>query len=739
MRAIGLWCYDKHRWVIGAWLIVAVAIAMAAGAAGGKTTNDFTLPGTESQRTYDLLQSKFPAASGDESRIVFHTESGTLEDKRADVEKVIAEVRKQPSLVEGPSAVSDPFEGTISKDGKTAFATITHSKAANDLKVEDIEKVIAAGQTSAAAKAAKSAGVQIEFGGNPVQFVEQNDQAAPIYELVGVAVAAVVLYVVLGSFSAMIMPLIAALLSIFIGSSIISIVSSITSVADFATQLATLISLGVGIDYGLLVLSRFRNERAKDHDIRTSVGSAVDTAGRSVLFAAITVVIALCGMILLGVSLLNWPALGAAIGVTLTMLATLTLVPALIGCKPLGRRVKVGDSVNPDEESHFWARYSRFAQRHPWKLGIAGLLILLVVASPVLNTRLASTDAGNGTPDKTSRKAYDLLTAGFGPGFNGPFLAAVELPPGGDSQADLAKFKSAYEQAPGVASVTDPVLNKAGDTATLSITPDSKPQDEATKDTLDRLRNEVAPPIEQETGAKVSIGGFTASSVDFAKVLSEKLPLFVAVVVGLSLLLLLVVFRSIAIPIKAGILNLLSIGTALGVITFVFQEGHFASLIGVHSTGPIEPFLPVIMFAIVFGLSMDYEVFLVTRMHEEWEHTKNSAYAVRHGMALTGKVVTAAALVMMSVFGAFMIGDDPILKLFGLGFAAAIFFDAFVIRLMVVPSVMFLLDKHTWWIPSWLDKALPVVSIEGPDEPEERAKVVPAESDELEKAEPAQP
>lgn len=714
MRKLGLWCYDKHRLVIGLWIGLIVFAMVASGISGGKASNNFTLPNTEAKRALDLLQKNFPQAAGDTSQIVFHVKDGTLKDHQAQIKAVLADVAKQPTVV--PNGVTDPFKGTISKDGQTAFATIQHDKQQDELDTDQVKKVIAAGEDSPTAKAAKQAGIEIQFGGAPVEAVIQADEAPPIYEFIGVAVAALVLFVVLGSFSAMFMPLIATFSGLIVGVSGLTIASAAFSIPDFAAQLALLISLGVGIDYGLLLVSRIRNERAKDYDLRTSVGSSIDTAGRSVLFAAITVIIALCGMMVLGLSFLNGPALGSGFAVAMVGLATLTLIPALLGTRLFGNRLKVGDTVNPDQESHFWARWSRFVQKHPVPLMVAGILILLIVASPALKMRLAQTDAGNENKSNSTRKAYDLLTAGFGAGFNGPFIAAVKLPGSGDKKADLAKISAVYKADPGVKSVGPPVLNKAGDVATIQITPNSKPQDIATEDTLSRIRSDIDP-VEKSTGATVEVGGFTASSVDFSKVLADKLPLFIGFIVGLSLLLLLIVFRSIAIPIKAGILNLLSIGTALGVITFVFQSGHGLSLVGVDSPGPIQPFLPVMMFAVVFGLSMDYEVFLVSRMHEEWEHTKDSAFAVRHGLAMTGKVITAAALVMISVFAAFMLGDDPFIKLFGLGFAAAIFFDAFVIRMLVLPSVMYLLGKRAWWLPKWLDKIMPRISIEGPEEP----------------------
>jgi RND superfamily putative drug exporter len=355
------------------------------------------------------------------------------------------------------------------------------------------------------------------------------------------------------------------------------------------------------------------------------------------------------------------------------------------------------------------------------------LVVLLLVAAPVTGMRLGSGDAGNDNPSKTTRKAYDLLSSGFGPGFNGPLLVVAEVKPGGDGTAQLAQLRTALSKAEGVAAVSAPAVNAKGDAATLSVVPTSKPQDAATKDLLSSLRDKVVPAVTRGAPAltAVSIGGATASTVDFGDVLSSKLPLFIGVVIGLSLLLLALVFRSLLIPAKAAVLNLLSIGAALGVITFIFQDGHLASLIGVQTTGPIEPFLPVMLFAIIFGLSMDYEVFLVTRMHEEWGHTKDASYAVRHGLALTGKVVMAAAIIMIAVFGSFILGDDRTIKLFGVGLASAVLFDAFVIRLVLVPALMHLFGKASWWMPAWLDRRLPRLSIEGPAEEveSERAKV----------------
>jgi RND superfamily putative drug exporter len=505
----------------------------------------------------------------------------------------------------------------------------------------------------------------------------------------------------------MAMPLIVAFAAIALAMALILSASAVVNIADFAPTLAVMIALGVGIDYALLIISRFRGERAAGADVRAATITAMDTAGRSVLFAGSTVVIALLGMVLLGISFLDGPAVAAALAVLLTMVGSLTLLPALLGA--FGRRVRVPAIAGGEHASPGWARFSRAIERRPRALAVGAIALLLLVAAPATGMRLASSDAGNNAPSSTTRKAYDLLSKGFGPGFNGPFLMVAELR-GSGAAAQLDRLTGTLRAQPGVAEVGKPSLNARGNTATLLLYPTSKPQDAATKDLLVRLRDHGLP---RDGPLRVSIGGATAATVDMSAVLSSKLPVFVLVVVGLALVLLAVVFRSVVIPAKAAVMNILSIGAALGTITFVFQDGHLASLVGVQTTGPIDPFLPVFMFAIVFGLSMDYEVFLVTRMHEEWERTRDAAYAARHGLALTGRVILAAAIIMISVFGSFMLGGDRVIKLFGLGLASAVLFDAFVIRLVLVPALMHLFGRASWWMPGPVARRLPRLSIEG--------------------------
>jgi RND superfamily putative drug exporter len=489
----------------------------------------------------------------------------------------------------------------------------------------------------------------------------------------------------------------------------------VLDVVDWSPQLAAMIGIGVGIDYALLILNRFRLERGAGREVREATLIALDTSGRAVLFAGIVVVIAMLGMMLLGISFLYGPAIGAALSVLATMIASLTLIPAILGTR-IGRRIKRAKATSADEETGFAARWSRFVADRPLPVAVLALAVLIALALPALHMRLSTSDASTYKKDDTTRVAYDLLKQGFGAGFNAPLLLAVELPKGGD-QAALAQIGDALKKQDGIAQVLPPVVNDAGDTATMIAYPTTTPQDERTDETVKTARDSSLPPIERETGARVSIGGATATNLDFSATIRDKLPLFIGVVVGLSLLLLAVVFRSLLIPVKAGIFNLLSITGAFGVVTLIFQDGHLASLFG-DATGPIESFLPIMVFAVVFGLSMDYEVFLVSRMHEEWTHTRDARYAVRHGLAMTGRVVTAAAIIMIAVFGAFAIGNERALAMMGVGFAAAIFIDAFIIRLLLLPAVMHLVGPAMWWMPAWLERRLPHLNIEPPESAE---------------------
>ena len=708
MRTLAAWCHDRRRTVIGLWVAAFIVFAGLWGAAAGEFVNNFNLPGTESQRAYDLLKEKFPAQAGDTASVVFAVDQGSVLEKRTEIEAVRAEIAKSPEVL----AVADPLaEGApVSEDGRITFAQIQLRKGGGDADPAAI-KTMAENTLELDGKG----GVQVALGGDIIHWSTAEQGGAG--EIFGILVAALVLFLTLGVV-AMGLPLLNALFAMVVSLSIMAVVGTrLIDVVDWSPQLAAMIGIGVGIDYALLILNRFRLERGAGRDVREATLTSIDTSGRAVLFAGIVVVIAMLGMMLLGISFLYGPAIAAALSVLFTMFAALTLMPALLS--KIGGRVKPaggggGDPELADRETGFAARWSRFVARRPLPVAILALAVLIALALPALHMRLATSDASTYKKDDTTRVAYDLLKEGFGPGFNAPLLLAVELPQAGD-EASLQKIGDALGSQDGIAQVLPAQLNESGDTATMIAYPTTTPQEERTDETVREARDTTLPPIEAETGARVSIGGATATNLDFSQTIRDKLPLFIGVVVGLSLLLLAVVFRSLLIPVKAGIFNLLSIAGAFGVVTLIFQDGHLASLFG-DATGPIESFLPIMVFAVVFGLSMDYEVFLVSRMHEEWVHTKDAQYAVRHGLAMTGRVVTAAAIIMIAVFGAFAIGNERALAMMGVGFASAIFIDAFIIRLLLLPAVMHLAGPAMWWMPAWLEKRLPHLHIERPDE-----------------------
>jgi RND superfamily putative drug exporter len=509
---------------------------------------------------------------------------------------------------------------------------------------------------------------------------------------------------------------------------LITLASHVVNMPDFASELALMIGVGVGVDYALFIVTRFReNYRQNGGDVQRAVEAAINTSGRAVLFAGITVVIALLGMFALGVNLLNGAAVAAAIGVVLVLSASLTLLPALLSFA--GRRIGESGGRRAAQaaaaaEPGFWMRCVRIVQRRPAVTAIAATALMLALAAPALGLRLASSDAGNDPANHTTRKAYDLLAKGFGPGFNGPLQVAVALPSAGDTTV-IAQLTHELRATPGIASVAKPRVNATETAAAIVAYPTTSPQSAQTSSLVASLRDRVIPPIERATGARAYVGGSTAAQVDFSHILASKLPLFVAVVVALAAVLLLVVFRSLVISVQAALMNLLSIGASLGVVQAVFQRGWLSGLFGVQP-GPIDAFIPVLAFAIVFGLSMDYEVFLVSRVHEEWLERRDASGAVTEGLARTGRVITAAAAVMVAVFAAFAISGNRVLEMFGLGMATAVFLDAIVIRMALLPAVLELLGRTTWALPGWLERRLPRVAIEADREPRRLRAAEPA-------------
>jgi putative drug exporter of the RND superfamily len=708
MLTLAGFCSAHRRAVLLGWIVVLLGVVFGWQVAGSHYANDFTLGDTGSQHAADLLSSAFPAQAGDSDQIVFHTRSGKVGDAatRAAIAPMLAQVAKLPHVT-GVVSPYDPNGGErISRDGTIAFATVLFDQRANVLPTAAIKRVIRT------AERIRSAGLEVELGG---QAIEQTEFAKPTATTaIGVLAAVVVLLVSFGSFLAMGLPILTALFGLGTGISLVGLVSHVLGMPNFSIELGAMIGLGVGIDYALFILSRYREIYTENGgQVEEAVALAMDTAGRAVLFAGATVVIALLGMFALGVSFLYGLAIAASIAVLLVLSASITLMPALLTF--FGRRVgEPGRLVRrltrrPSGRTRlgFWARWIAVIQRRPAVAAIVAGVLMLLLAAPALSLRLGSSDSGNDPGSFTTRHAYDLLAQGFGPGFNGPLLLAVKLPAKNDTAA-LERVADLVRRVPGVASVAPPRLSSGGKAATINVYPDSSPQSSATTKLVKDLRSSVIPPLESATGAEVFVGGATATFIDFSIVLSSKLWLFIAVVVLLSALLLLVVFRSLLIPLQAAVMNLLSIGAALGVVVAAFQYGWLPGT----ASGPIDAFVPVLMFAIVFGLSMDYEVFLVSRIHEEWSRQGDASAAVRDGLTQTGRVITAAAAVMVVVFASFIFGGERVIELFGLGLASAVFIDALIIRCILLPAVLELLGARAWYFPSWLDRRLPRLAIE---------------------------
>jgi RND superfamily putative drug exporter len=695
--------------VIFGWVLVLILAMAASHAAGAKYVNNLSLPGTDSERARQLLAHDFRAQSGDVDQLVLHTRRGRIAEPavRARVTPVLDDIARLPHV----SAVLSPFSPAgahaISRDGRTAFATVSFDERADALPKAAVERVITV------ARGASSDTVQVELGGRAIQ--EANRPSLGAATSIGLIAAIVVLLITFGSALAAGLPVLTALLGLGTALGLIGLGSRLLDTPDFSTQLAALLGLGVGIDYALFIITRFRESYAGGAGVQESIALAMDTAGRAVLFAGVTVIIALLGMFVLGVSLLDAAALASALSVGLTMLAALTVLPVLLARfgERIGGHARAGArgaaSASASKQA-FWPRWAALVSRNPWPALLAGLTILLVLATPALSLRLGQSDAGNDPTSLTSRRAYDLLANGFGAGFNGPLQVVAKLPSKADAKA-LGQVSAGLRRVRDVASVSPPALSPQGSTAVFQVFPSSAPQSQTTTDLVKRLREQSLPPLARATGARLLVGGATATGIDFADVLGGKLALFVAVVVLLAGLLLVAVFRSIVIPVQAAVMNLLSVGASLGVVVAVFQYGWLGGLFNV-TAGPIEAFIPVILFAIVFGLSMDYEVFLVSRIHEVWMRRRDPTAALVDGLGSTGRVVTAAATIMVCVFVSFVLGDQRVVKLFGLSLASAVFLDAFVVRSLLLPSVLALLGRRTWALPRLLERRLPHIAID---------------------------
>ncbi|MFJ4789734.1 MMPL family transporter [Streptomyces sp. NPDC088794] len=727
MSALARWCFRHRLLVIGIWAALLVALALPYATLGTSYSDAFSLPGLESSKAQARLQASEPQQSGDSDQIVVHVRrDGSIRDAavRQKVTSMLDRVAALPSVTSVTSMYGPTGAPRISKDGRTAYATVTFDAQAERIPAADVTRVIDT------ARAARDADLQVELGGQAISLAAEDKAQGT--EAIGLVAAGIILFVAFGSLLGMLLPLLVAIAALGAGLLAVGLTSHVMTLGTDAPTVAALIGLGVGIDYALFIVTRYRTGLRNGLTPEEAAVRALNTSGRAVVFAGLTVVTALLGLLVLRIGPLTGMGISAATAVLATVIAAVTLLPALLGLfggRLLNRRqrravaTRNAGTVHPgtvhpplNTQRHATARprgrWAERVERHRTLFTLAALLVVTVLSLPALSLRLGTSDAGNDPKGTTTRAAYDLLAQGFGPGSNGPLVLVAQLSAPSDAPA-LNRLISAVRSTPGVASATaEPVTAKTG-LSVIDVVPTSAPQDEATSTLITHLRKDVVPAAERGSGLTVYVGGTTAASGDLADLLADKLPLFLGVIVGLGCLLLMVAFRSILVPLTAAAMNLLASAASFGVVVAVFQWGWGSELLGLGKAGPVEAELPVIMLAILFGLSMDYQVFLVSRMHEEWEHTRDNHHAIRIGQAETGRLINAAALIMMCVFTAFVFGGRRVIAEYGVGLAAAVAIDAFVLRTVLVPSLMHLLGRANWWLPAWLERILPRVSIEG--------------------------
>jgi len=699
----------RHRIFIAAWVLGAIAIATLAIANGGRTFDNFTIPGTQSQTAIDLLESRFPQQSGASATVVFHAPAGSLATSGFEtaLEQSLTNVKALPEAprVSGPLPAKNP---------RIAVVSVQYTQQAPELGVDGFDAL------DAAVAPARDAGIEVAFGGPLTDYAEQPHSSSS--DLVGLLFAVVILVFAFGSLMAAGLPIGTALLGLAVGISSILLLASFTDVGSAAPELGAMIGLGVGIDYSLFIVTRHRENLAAGMEVEASIGHAVATAGQAVLFAGTTVVIAICGLLIAGIPYVAVLGFTAAMVVAVMMLAALTLLPALLGL--VGTRIDMGrvrglrlgrhgHPADPGEHASaqppFWERWATRVARHPWPFAIASIMVLMTLAVPFLSIRYGEADDATAPQGSTQRIAYDLIGDGYGAGANGPLAIVVTFPTGQQLPTALT---DALKATPGVAGVIPAQVNPAGNTAIVTVIPSTAPDAQATTDLVDRLRQHTLPTALRGTDAQAYVGGITASFIDLGNRIAERLPYFIGLVVLLSFLLLMLVFHSIAIPATAAVMNLLSVGAAYGVTVAVFQWGWAKGLLGLTSTVPIISFVPMMMFAILFGLSMDYQVFLLTRVREEYNKSGDTRTAVVQGVSRTARVITSAALIMIAVFLSFVASPVAEIKMFGLGLAVAVAVDATIVRMVLVPAIMEILGKANWWFPGWLERLLPRITIE---------------------------
>lgn len=707
---LGRLVFRRRRYVALIWVALLALAGFGAASASTATSSSFSIPGTEAQKAFDLLEQRFPAASADgaTARIVFKApehEKMTDRANKAEVNKITRELKDGSDQI---ASVVDPYTGNaVSKNGSTAYISVTYK--VNSMELTDATR----DALEDAGEAAQKSGMTVEIGGDALQVMPETGAT----EVIGVAIAAVVLVVTFGSLIAAGLPLLTALIGVGIGVSTITALANVLDLGSTTSTLAMMIGLAVGIDYALFIVSRYRAELAEGREREEAAGRAVGTAGSAVVFAGLTVVIALVGLAVVNIPMLSKMGFAAAGTVAIAVLIALTLVPALLGFagkRVMGRKArKAAEAENrPEAKPNMGTRWARFVLRKPVWVLLVGVLGLGAIAVPAASLEMGLPDDGSQPTSTTQRRAYDLLSDGFGPGFNGPLLVVVDTADSSDGKAAAKQVGDEIAGMKGVVAVTPATFNKAGDAAMITVVPKDRPSSVETENVVHAIRD-AGKDIKSDTGAEVLVTGSTAMNIDFSQKMNDALLPYLALVVGLAFLLLMIVFRSILVPLKAALGFLLSVVAALGAVVAVFQWGWLASLFGVEQTGPIMSMMPIFMVGVVFGLAMDYEVFLVTRMREAYVHGEKPGQAIVTGFKHGARVVTAAAVIMMAVFSGFIGSSESMIKMIGFSLAIAVFFDAFVVRMAIVPAVLALLGKRAWWLPRWLDRALPNVDVEG--------------------------
>ena len=748
MSVIARWCHQHRLVTVLVWLALIVGLGALTSSAGTKYNDTMSIPASESSQALDLLKQSMPASAGDSDQVVWHT-TGGAKVTDADVQKRMTDTLNQIATSPGVAAVTSPYSGPrgavqISKDQTTAYATVNFTQQAHDIPTAQITHVIDVAQ------GARSGNLQVDLGGQAISQADRKVGGAA--DLIGVVAALIVLGLVFRSFGAAVMPILTGVAGVVTGITGTGQLSHLIAISSTAPTLATLVGLGVGIDYALFIVNRHRKGLMSGLSVQDSIAKALNTSGRAVIFAGGTVVIALLGMFALGLSFLNGMAIGAAVTVSMTVLAAITLLPAMLGFLKLrvlskkqrrelaARQAGVGvlvpyahasrrrgsgsGSGTPGHPETAFTRWAAKVEARPLGKALLAIAVMAVVAVPFFSINLGNSDAGNDPKSTTTRQAYDLLADGFGKGFNGPLTLVAQTPAAGDQQA-LTTLVNTIKTVPDVAAVSARPMQPGQTLGVVQVVPVSSPQDKATTDLIDNLRHDVIPKAETGTTLHVMVSGPTAISNDFSHTLTSKLPLFVAIIVGLGCLLMMLAFRSLLVPLIGVAMNLLTMGVAFGSLVAVFQWGWGSEALGAGGAGPVEAFVPVIVISILFGLSMDYQVFLISRMHEEWSHSADNHRSVRVGHGETGQVIVAAGIIMTCVFGAFLFNGERVIAEFGMALALAILLDVLMLRLILVPALMHRFGRANWWLPKWLDKVLPHMSVEGEPEPVPGAVAAP--------------